>query len=348
MARSVVLLFPGQGAQYPGMAVDLYHRHTTFRAAMDEVLSLWGNEGRAIRADWLADWPLIDLDDLRRAQPLLFAVDHALAVTLREAGIVPVALLGHSVGEVVAAVAAGVLSLPEAAGLLAERIAQLGDAPPGGMLSVAASPADVRPFLTDEVALGAVNAARSVVLAGPAAPLEDARARLRAAGFTTLTVPARVPFHSPVLGGHAARSLSSVRRLTWAPPAVPLYSGYTGGLLGPAAATDPDFWAAQPARPVYFADALAAVATAGDQLLVECGPGWTLTIPARRSPQVLRAGTPVIPLLPRRAGASGSDLRHVAEAIAGIVEAAGTPGSDAVDLPTSVPPTKVTATQLSG
>ncbi|MCM3882382.1 acyltransferase domain-containing protein [Frankia sp. R82] len=328
MARSVVLLFPGQGAQYPGMAVDLYRRHATFRTAMDEVLSLWGDEGRAIRTDWLADWPCIDLDDLRRAQPLLFAVDHALAVTLREAGVVPAALLGHSVGEIVAAVVAEVLSLSDAAGLLAERIGHLADAPPGGMLSVAASPAEVRPFLLDEVALGAVNAARSVVLAGPAAPLEDVRVRLHAAGFTVLPVPARTPFHSPVLGGHAARSLPSVRRLSWSPPTVPLYSGYTGGLLGPAAATDPDFWAAQPARPVYFADALAAVSTAGEQILVECGPGATLTIPARRSPRVRRAGTPVVPLLPRRAGAPGSDLRHVTEAIAGIVEAAGPPGPE--------------------
>lgn len=328
MARSVVLLFPGQGAQYPGMAVDLFHRHAAFHTAMEEVLSLWGDEGRAIRADWLAERPRIDLDDLRRAQPLLFAVDYALAVTLREAGFAPAALLGHSVGEVVAAVVAGVLTLPDAAGLLAERLGRLADAPPGGMLSVAASPADVRPFLTDEVALGAVNAARSVMLAGPAGPLGDVRVRLRTAGFTVLPVPARVPFHSPVLRGPSERSRPAVRRLTWSPPTVPLYSGYTGGLLGPAAATDPDFWAAQPARPVYFSDALAALCAAGDRVLVECGPGATLTIPARSSSRVRSSGTPVVPLLPRRAGPPGSDLRHLTEAVARVAEATQASGPE--------------------
>ncbi|GHF18935.1 hypothetical protein GCM10017786_60860 [Amycolatopsis deserti] len=326
MTRSVVLLVPGQGAQHPGMAVDLYHTHDGFRAAVDEVFALWGGEGARIRADWLGPDPEIELDDLRRSQPLLFAIGYALATALRGEGIEPVALAGHSVGEVVAAVVAGVFRLHDAAEVLAERVAQLADGPPGGMLAVAASVAEVIPYLDAEVHVGAVNAARQIMLAGPSAPLANTARRLRAAEITVRPVRTRNPFHSPVLQPYADKALPTLRRLPLAPPKLPVYSGYTGKLLTAAEATDPAFWAAQPARPVYFADALAAAAESGRHLFVETGPGQGLTALARRHPAVTAAGSRAVALLPARAGGDAAQFTStVAE-----IFAAATPTSEAV------------------
>ncbi|GAB3581192.1 hypothetical protein GCM10027445_52790 [Amycolatopsis endophytica] len=326
MTRSVVLLVPGQGAQHPGMAVELYHAHDGFRAAVDEVFALWGGEGARIRADWLGPDPEIDLDDLRRSQPLLFAIGYALATALRGEGIEPVALAGHSVGEVVAAVIAGVFRLRDAAEVLAERVAQLAEGPPGGMLAVAASVAEVIPYLDAEVHVGAVNAARQIMLAGPSGPLANTARRLRAAELTVRPVRTRNPFHSPVLAPYADRALPTLRRLPLAPPALPVYSGYTGKLLTAPEATDPAFWAAQPARPVHFADALTAAAESGGHLFVETGPGQSLTALARRHPAITAAGSRALALLPARAGGDAAKFTStVAE-----IFAATTPTSEAL------------------
>ncbi|HVW40260.1 MAG TPA: acyltransferase domain-containing protein [Amycolatopsis sp.] len=326
MTRSVVLLVPGQGAQHPRMAVDLYHGHDGFCVALDEVFALWGSEGQRIRADWLGEEPRTPLDDLRRSQPLLFAIGYALATALSGEGIEPVALAGHSVGEVVAAVIAGVFRLSDAAELLAERVAQLADAPAGGMAAVAASVAEVKPYLTGEVHVAAVNAARQIMLAGLTGPLAETTRRLREAGFTVRPVRTHNPFHSPILAPYADRALPALRRLRLSPPRLPVYSGYTGRLLTDAEATDPTFWAAQPARPVYFADAVTAAAGTGPHLFVESGPGQSLTAVARRNSAVRAAGSRALALLPARAG---GDTTQFATTVADIF-ATAIPTSEAL------------------
>jgi [acyl-carrier-protein] S-malonyltransferase len=321
-ADGVVLLFPGQGAQRQGMAVDLYRRHELFRVKMDTVFELWGREGEAIRADWLSHDPVVDIDDFRRSQPLLFAVDFALAEMVRAAGIEPVALLGHSVGEVVAAAVAEVVTLADAAAMLMERLARLADAPVGGMLAVAASVAEAEPLLGEGVSLAAVNAPKQIMVAGPDEPLERARLRLAKEGFITQRVRSTLPFHSPVLAPQAAQCLPALRSLPLSPPALPLYSGYTGGLLG-RESTEPGFWAAQPASTVFFADALDAIARSGTYLFVEAGP-WQLTALVRRHPSITRAGGRAVALLPRLVRSPG-DAEHFAAALKEI--GATVPGS---------------------
>lgn len=311
-AAGVVLLFPGQGAQRRGMAVDLYRWHGPFRVAIDAVFELWGGEGEAIREDWLSHDPVLDIDDFRRSQPLLFAIDFALAKVVCEAGLEPVAVLGHSVGEIAAAVIAGVFTLSDAAAMLMERLARLADAPAGGMLAVAASPAEIEPLLDDGVSLAAVNGAKQIMLAGLDEPLERARQRLAEAGFVTQRVRATIPFHSPVLAPLAAQSLPALRSVTLSPPALPMYSGYTGALLG-REATEPGFWAAQLASTVFFAKALDAVARSGPHVFVEAGP-WQLTALARRHPAITRAGGQALALLPRRRRAFG-DAEHFIAAL---------------------------------
>ncbi|MEU6679683.1 acyltransferase domain-containing protein [Streptomyces sp. NPDC046925] len=311
----MALLFPGQGAQQPFMAAGLYRAHPPFRRLMDETFEVWGAEGAALRADWLSESPAVDLDDVRRAQPLLFAVDRALGRLVLDWGVRPAALLGHSVGEVAAATLAGVFTLEEAAGLMAERVAHIESAPPGGMLAVHASAADMAPYLHADVVVGAVNAPRQVILAGSEAPLTASEARLRAAGFTCRRTRALSPFHSPALAPAAQAALPALTRLPLRAPRLPLVSAYTGGPLTPAEAADPRFWAGQPAAPVLFGPALDALLGTGELLLLEAGPGLGLTSLAKRHPVVGPGRSTALGLLPARAKGDASDLNTLRTAV---------------------------------
>nr|AFU65899.1 DacP [Dactylosporangium sp. SC14051] len=301
--RPVALLLPGQGSQHPGMAVELYGAEPAFTAAMDGFLGLLGAEGRRLRAAWLSGAPGGAFDDAATAQPLLFAVGYALGRTLHERGVRPVALLGHSVGELAAAVLAGVLDLPGAAHVNLARTAAMVGAPPGGMLAVVAAAADLAPYVDppgdpDGVVVGAVNAPRQTVLCGPLPRLTAVAGRLATDGVVHRAVAARQPFHSPALAGAAARFAAAFAGVPLAAPRIPVWSTRTGAVVAAAQAVDGGFWGGQLAAPVLFWPALDALLAGGGYTLVEAGPGQLLTTLARRHPAVRAGRSAVVPLLP--------------------------------------------------
>ena len=327
-APQTALLFPGQGAQQPGMGVGLYHAHPGFRTRMDEVLELWRAHGYDLRADWLAARRGPEADGLGTAQPLLFALNWAVGRTVLDTGVRPAALLGHSVGEVSAATLAGVFDLADAVSVMADRIAQLDGTPPGGMLAVQAGPDEVAPYTTDEVVIGAVNAPRQVLLAGPEGGLRTAEEKLRADGFTCRRARALNPFHSPVLTEAALRTLPLLSSVPIRPPRLVLHSAYEPGPMTHERARDVRFWALQPARPVLFGPALDLLLAERDVVLAEAGPGQGLTALARRHPKVAKGNSRAIGLLPARPGEPDAERaafeRALAE-LAGIRAASGTP-----------------------
>ncbi|MEU1280344.1 acyltransferase domain-containing protein [Streptomyces sp. NPDC005805] len=315
--RPVALLFPGQGSQHHAMAAGLYGREPVFTAAVDAVVSHMGPEGPAITADWLTDAaPAIDIDDVRRAQPLLFAVDYALGRMVLSWGVRPVALLGHSAGELVAAALAGVMPLPDAVRMVMARVREAVKIPPGGMLAVAASAEAVRPYLTADVAVAAVNANQQVMLAGSAEPLTGVEAALRADGFTVVTVPATSPFHSPAMAPASDALEAEYAGIPFREPSLPLYSGYTGGLMRAEDARSPRFWARQVTDTVHFLPALDELLAADDVLLVEAGPRQTLTAFARRHRAVRLGASAALALLPARPGTREADRQSVLNAAA--------------------------------
>ncbi|MGW2916290.1 acyltransferase domain-containing protein [Streptomyces angustmyceticus] len=314
--RPVALLFPGQGSQHTAMAAGLYGREPVFTAAVDAVLELMGPEGPAIRADWLADTPAVAIDDVRRAQPLLFAVDYGLGCMVLSWGIRPAALLGHSAGELVAAVLAGVVPLSTAVAMMRERVVAARRIPPGGMLAVAAGADALRPYLRADVVVAAVNATSQTMLAGSAAPLAETAAALRADGHTVVTVPATSPFHSPAMAPASAAVERAYTGMPFRAPGLPLYSGYTGHLLGPDDAVSPRFWARQITDPVLFLPALDQLLAADDMLLLEAGPRQTLTVFARRHRAVRLGASAAVPLLPARPVGPEAD-RHAVLTAAG-------------------------------
>jgi [acyl-carrier-protein] S-malonyltransferase len=312
----VAYLLPGQGSQHRRMAAGLYQRHESFTAAMDEVFALLGADGPAVREDWLSDQPRVSIDHVTRAQILLFAVDYALGMQLHSWGVRPAALLGHSVGEISAAVLAGVFTLPQAVSLMWDRIGRLATAPPGGMLAVAASADQITGFLNADIVVGAVNAPRQVILSGPVEPLREVAQSLRAAGFTIFAVPAGTAFHSPMLAEVAAAAVPLIARMSVRAPQTLLYSGYTAAPLTAADVAEPRYWASHPTAPVLFWPALRAMLYDQAYLLVEVGPGQALATVARLHPAVRSGRSGVLATLPARpAGdrADGDSLERLAE-----------------------------------
>jgi [acyl-carrier-protein] S-malonyltransferase len=310
--RRVALIFPGTGAQHAAMAAGLYRVEPVFTAAIDEILTAFGPTAGGLRDDWLAGRPI---DHVTRSTPLLFAVDYALGRLVLSWGVRPAALLGHSIGELVAATLAGVFEPAEIARIIAVRVGHLAAAPAGSMLAVAAGPQDVAPYLGGDLVVGAVNGPRQVVLSGTTARLAAARAGLEQAGWSCRAVPALSPFHSPAMAEVARRGAALFTGVVPRTPRLPLYSAYLGRRMTPADAADRGFWIGQPAAPVLFWPALDALLGDGDFHLLETGPGDGLTTLARRHPAVRTGRSTVGALLPylRPAGAGGDD-RAVAAA----------------------------------
>lgn len=294
----VVLLLPGQGSQHPRMAAGLYHRDETFTYWMDEAFAHFQEDGPRLRREWLAQSPSAEFDDVTTAQPLLYAVNYALAKMVLSWGIRPAALLGHSVGEFTAAALAEVFDFADGARLMISRIRSFADTPPGGMLAVAASVAEIADLLGPDVHLAAVNAARQLLLAGERPVLDKAARQLEERGFTCRDVLARQAFHSPVVDGAVRATLPAFSTVALRPPRITVFSAYTQTMLSDELAVNGEFWAWQAARTVYFAPTLTALLSQFDCLLLETGPGDGLTRVARRQRRVVERQSIARSLLP--------------------------------------------------
>jgi acyl transferase domain-containing protein len=290
------MLLPGQGSQRARMATALYGHDDVFTEAMDDVFAALGAAGVELRDDWLAERPRLPIDHPLRSQPLLFATDYAYAIALASWGVRPAVMLGHSVGELVAAVLAGVLPMADGARLVHDRMTMLADAPPGGMLAVAESPEALTSFLRDDVVVGAVNAPRQTVLAGSSAPLAAVADDLAARDVVFARVPSFTPFHSPALHGYTAHDRDRFASLQLRAPDTTIVSCYTGEILTDAEATDPGYWSSHPTARVLFWPALLTLLAAGDYVLVEAGPGQTLTKLVRRHASVRAGRSRAVPL----------------------------------------------------
>jgi [acyl-carrier-protein] S-malonyltransferase len=324
--RRVALLFPGQGAQQPRMAAGLYGSDEVFTAGMDEAFACLGRQGPAVRAAWLADTPSPLFDDVTVAQPLLYAVGCAMGRTVLALGVEPAALLGHSVGELVAATLADVLDFADGMGLMRDRVVQYADTPPGGMLAVAASVAQLAPFLPDSGPwVAAVNAPQQTLVAGTDAQLTVLSRELRAADITCMSARARQAFHSPVVAEAAVRSRPAWHAVRLRAPRIRIYSVHDKAVLTGRRARDPEFWAMQPTTTVHFWPMLDRMLRDEDLLLVEAGPGQGLSALARRHPAVARGRSEVLPLSPPRPSGPEADRTALRRAVERIAAEAGGP-----------------------
>ncbi|WP_413206151.1 beta-ketoacyl synthase N-terminal-like domain-containing protein [Rhodospirillum sp. A1_3_36] len=286
--QSVAFLFPGQGSQYPGMARDLYEREPLFRAEIDTCATLLEPQlGRDIRSLLLppnAEQAAGELTRTALAQPVLFAVEYALARLLMSWGITPAAMIGHSLGEYVAACLAEVFSLPDALTLITARGRLMQSMAPGVMLAVPLSEAALRPRLDAGIDLAAVNAPDLCVVAGTEEALATFQAKLAADGVTATRLHTSHAFHSAAMEPAVDPFKALFTGVKLNPPRIPFLSNLLGDWITDRQATNPDYWAAHLRQPVRFADGLARLLRdRGPLPLVEVGPGRTLATFAART-----------------------------------------------------------------
>ena len=287
--RPVVFLFSGQGSQHVRMAAEVYRSRSVFRREVDRCAEILapslgfdlrellgpaaGQEEAAARR----------LDETAVTQPALFVIEHALARLWMSWGVQPDALLGHSIGEYVAACLAGVLSLEDALSLVADRGRMIQALPGGAMLSVPL-PEDEARALSGGLDVAAVNAPDLTVLSGPVDAIWALQADLEGRGLRCRLLHTSHAFHSalvePVLDAFRER----VARIALREPSIPWISNVTGTWIEPGEAVDPAYWARHLRAPVRFAQGVETLFGEPDRLLLEVGPGSTLATLARRHP----------------------------------------------------------------
>lgn len=288
----LAFLFPGGGAQYAGMGADLYHHEPLFRAAIDECADLLAaNLGLDLRT--LLYPPaeaLARADEQLRARPslalpALFVTEYALARLLTAWSLRPEAMIGHSLGEYTAACLAGVFSLADALALVALRGRLFEQLPPGGMLSVALPEAELRLRLSDALSLAAVNGPSLAVVSGPLAAIEAFETTLIEAGVECRRLQIDAAAHSAMLEPILAEFAAFVSTIALHPPQQPFISNLTGSWATAETVTSPDYWVQHLRQTVRFADGLSTLLGDPGWVLLEVGPGRTLTILSQQHPR---------------------------------------------------------------
>ncbi len=308
LGRPVVFLFPGQGSQYPGMTGDLYQHEPVFRAEVDrcaEILKphlgldlrevIYPDAARMEDGGWKIEEretailhpPSSILNQTQYAQPALFTVEYALARLWMSWGVQPAALIGHSIGEYVAACLAGVFSLEDALSLVAARGALMQQLPAGAMLAVGLPELQAPSLLGADLCLAAVNGPEQLVVSGPLPAIEALECELLRQGVRHQRLPASHAFHSQAIEQISARFIAHWSSVKLTPPHLPWISNVTGTWITAEQATDPEYWARHMRQPVRFSSGMRELARERDRVYLEVGPGRTLGVLAR---QHLQAG----------------------------------------------------------
>ena len=277
----IAFAFPGQGAQHPGMGSGLYAELPVFRAAVDEAAAILRNQSGI---DILAaiNGSADELNQTALAQPAIFVVEYALAEQWMSWGIRPQAMLGHSVGEFVAATLAGVFSLEDALSLVAARGRMMQDLPRGVMLSVRAPEDRLRELLTPGVAIAAVNSPALCVASGPEAAIEKLEQDLNAAGIVSKRLRTSHAFHSAMVDPILESLTAQIRTIQLNPPQMPYVSTLTGDWITAAEATSPEYWARHCRETVRFSDAVRRLQQDQPWCVLEAGPGQALSTLVRQ------------------------------------------------------------------
>jgi acyl transferase domain-containing protein/acyl carrier protein len=277
----VVFMFTGQGSQYAGMGRELFETEPIFRRELEKCAEILNP---------LLDEPALELlfgesqrhpsghvlDQTQYTQPTLFALEYALAAMWRSWGVEPCAVLGHSVGEYVAACLAGVFSLEDGLRLVAERGRLMGTLPAGGtMAAVFADESRVAAAIEaegTEAAIACLNGPANVVISGEDSTVEAFLVRLGQAGIKSRRLVVSHAFHSPLMDSILDPFLSMATKVQYSEPRIAIVSNVTGEMAYPGLMTSPEYWSRHIRNPVRFADSIRVLREADRSIFLEIGP----------------------------------------------------------------------------
>jgi len=320
--QPVIFLLPGIGDHYVGMAYDLYETHAIFREEVDRcahiLKSHMGTDIRDIiypngkswkrdrttkgidlkrmldrKTDELENEGTRNLNQTQFAQPALFTIEYAMARLWQSLGIRPDAIIGHSMGEYVAACVAGVFSLDDALQLIATRAKLVSGLPQGAMLAVMLPENELLPLLPEDLSISLINGPGLCVVAGPVLAMAKFERKLNERRILYRQVQNGHAFHSKMLDPIMKPFEKEVSKVRLNEPTIPYISNVTGTWITPNEATSPTYWAMHATQTARFSDALHHLWQLDKPILLEAGPGRTLIALALQHPARSREGKPV-------------------------------------------------------
>ncbi|MFC1831125.1 type I polyketide synthase, partial [Thermodesulfobacteriota bacterium] len=288
-----VFMFSGQGSQYVNMCLDLYDEEPLFRKQVDlcsEILMphleldlrelLFPAKSQAEKASE-------QLTQTNITQPALFTIEYSLAKLWSNLGIKPSALVGHSIGEYVAACVSGVFSLSDALQLVAERGRLMHSLPSGAMLAVPLSEENIKPYLSPEISLAVLNSASISVVSGEVEVITELGDNLQKNGIESTVLHTSHAFHSAMMDPILKEFTKSVDKTSRHAPNLPFVSNLTGTWITSEQATDPEYWANHLRQTVKFYHcAESLLTTYPDGIFLEVGPGQVLSSLLKQHPEL--------------------------------------------------------------
>jgi phthiocerol/phenolphthiocerol synthesis type-I polyketide synthase E len=292
--RDIVFMFSGQGSQYVNMGLDLYKSEATFRDQIDrcsEILLphlsfdlrdiLYPGEKNLEQATQTLTQTFV-------TQPALFTIEYALAKLWMSWGVTPTALVGHSIGEYVAACLAGVFSLKDALTLVAERGRLMQQLPEGSMLVVPLSEKEIQSVLGNKLSLAVINGPSLCVVSGEKEAVEDLKGQLSKRNISCRHLHTSHAFHSEMMEPILAAFIDKVKDAGPKPPQIPFVSNVTGTWISPDEAASPSYWARHLRHTVRFSDCLHELLKDPNRIFLEVGPGYTFSVLIKQHPSRMK------------------------------------------------------------
>ena len=284
-------MFPGQGSQHIRMGDDLYEHEPVYHEAIDECAAilkpLLGFEIRDLL--YPPSGSEEDAEDRINqtmvAQPGIFATSYALAKLWMHRGIAPRAMIGHSVGEFVAACLAGVFTLEEGLQLVTLRGKLMQEMPGGSMMAVRAPLDDIQEHMSDNIDVAAINSPTMCVLSGPTDGIEALQEKLEAAEIICRPLHTSHAFHSAMMEAAVPPFAKALKKIALKAPGIPIMSTVHAAWLTEEEATNPAYWARHLRETVRFSDAISEIVNESNDVFIEVGPGQTLSTLARQHPE---------------------------------------------------------------